>query len=244
MVFESFSIGDVVPASSGGTFSGALASNGDITAGGTLNVTGDTAAGDDAAIGFTAAEGLILTGQGSTNDVTIKNDADTEVMGVATGATVVDFASGPTVADVAIKVAGKESIWIPALAMKPTVTNGCAPHVSVETTSARPDMQVLDFDKDSDEFAQFNICFPKSWNEGTITYQVYFAGIAATTNVTWTMAGVAVSDNGTIDVAFGTAVAVTDAAQGAVEELLISAESGAVTIAGSPASWRFMLFCN
>jgi hypothetical protein len=163
-------------------------------------------------------------------------------MGVATGATVVDFASGPTVADVAIKVAGKESIWIPALAMKPTVTNGCAPHVSVETTSARPDMQVLDFDKDSDEFAQFNICFPKSWNEGTITYQVYFAGIAATTNVTWTMAGVAVSDNGTIDVAFGTAVAVTDAAQGAVEELLISAESGAVTIAGSPATGDLCYF--
>ena len=260
VAYESFSIGDVVPASSGGTFSGAIASSGNITSaatvtgvagtfsgdvsGLTLNATGDTAAGDNAAIGFTAAEGLILTGQGSTNDVTIKNDADTEVMGVATGATVVDFASGPTVADVAIKVAGKESIWIPALAMKPTVTNGCAPHVSVETTSARPDMQVLDFDKDSDEFAQFNICFPKSWNEGTITYQVYFAGIAATTNVTWTMAGVAVSDNGTIDVAFGTAVAVTDAAQGAVEELLISAESGAVTIAGSPATGELCYFAS
>ena len=37
---------------------------------------GDTAAGDNAAIGYTSAEGLILTGQGSTSDVTIKNDAD------------------------------------------------------------------------------------------------------------------------------------------------------------------------
>ena len=92
---------------------GNLDVTGDIT-GSTLNADGDTAAGDNAAIGYTAAEGLILTGQGSTNDVTIKNDADTEVMGVATGATVVDFASGPTVADVAIKVAGKESIWVPA----------------------------------------------------------------------------------------------------------------------------------
>ena len=35
-----------------------------------INVTADTSAGDDAAIGYTAAEGLILTGQGSTNDVT------------------------------------------------------------------------------------------------------------------------------------------------------------------------------
>ena len=42
----------------------------------TFEPDGDTAAGDNAAIGYTAAEGLILTGQGSTNDVTIKNDAD------------------------------------------------------------------------------------------------------------------------------------------------------------------------
>ena len=134
-----------------------------------------------------------------------------------------------------VKVAGKESMWIPSLAMKPTVTNGCANHASVETTSGRPDMIVLDFDKDADEFAQFQIAFPKSWNEGTITYQVYWAGIAATTNCVWTLQGVAISDNETIDVAYGTAVAVDDAAQGAVEELLVSAESGAVTIAGSPA---------
>mgnify|MGYP003124383505 FL=1 len=58
---------------------------GDFTAAGTLNVTGDTSAGDSAAIGFAAADGLVLTGQGSTNDVTIRNDADAEVCGVPTG---------------------------------------------------------------------------------------------------------------------------------------------------------------
>ena len=41
-------------------------------------------------------------------------------------------------------------------------------------------------------------------------------------------------DNESIDSTYGTAVVVTDNAQGAVEEMLISAESGAVTIAGSP----------
>ena len=60
---------------------------GDVTSAGTLNVTGDTAAGDDAAIGYTSAEGLILTGQGSTNDVTIKNDADADVLEIPTGTT-------------------------------------------------------------------------------------------------------------------------------------------------------------
>jgi len=57
---------------------------GNVTAS-TLNADGDTSAGDAAAIGYTSAEGLILTGQGSSYDVTIKNDADTIVAVVPTG---------------------------------------------------------------------------------------------------------------------------------------------------------------
>ena len=67
-----------------------VTASGDITSAGTVNVTGDTATGDGASIGYTSAEGLILTGQGSTNDVTIKNDADADVITIATGATNVD----------------------------------------------------------------------------------------------------------------------------------------------------------
>ena len=51
----------------------------------TVEATGDTAAGDNAAMGYTAAEGLILTGQGSTSDITLKNDADAVVFTVPTG---------------------------------------------------------------------------------------------------------------------------------------------------------------
>jgi hypothetical protein len=73
---------------------------GDITAGGTVGATGDTAAGDDAALGYTSAEGLILTGQGSTNDVTIKNDADADVLTIATGGTNVDIVGDVTASTV------------------------------------------------------------------------------------------------------------------------------------------------
>jgi len=66
--------------------SSAITTTGVIT-GGTLEATTDTAAGDNAAIGYTSAEGLILTGQGSTNDVTIKNDADADVIKIPTGTT-------------------------------------------------------------------------------------------------------------------------------------------------------------
>ena len=51
----------------------------------TFEPDGDTAANDNAAIGYTSAEGLILTGQGSTSDVTLKNDADGTVFTVPTG---------------------------------------------------------------------------------------------------------------------------------------------------------------
>ena len=69
------------------TASGGVAVTGDLTATGTVEPAGDTAADDNAAIGYTAAEGLILTGQGSTSDVTIKNDADATVMSIPTGTT-------------------------------------------------------------------------------------------------------------------------------------------------------------
>jgi len=71
---------------------GTVAATGNITTSGTVEPAGDTAAGDNAAIGYTAAEGLILTGQGSTNDVTIKNDADADVLEIPTGTTNVTIA--------------------------------------------------------------------------------------------------------------------------------------------------------
>jgi len=70
-----------------GTFNAAS----DIVSAGTIQATGDTAAGDGAAMGFTSTEGLILTGQGSTNDVSVKNDADTTVIAIPTGTDDVEF---------------------------------------------------------------------------------------------------------------------------------------------------------
>ena len=63
----------------------------------TFEPTGDTASSDNAAIGYTSAEGLILTGQGSTNDVTIKNDADGDVISIPTGTTNVTIAGDLTI---------------------------------------------------------------------------------------------------------------------------------------------------
>ncbi len=72
--------------------------SGDLTLPGKLTAAGDTAAGDNASIGYTATEGLILTGQGSTSDITIKNDADQNVMTNPTGTQTAAFAGHVTVA--------------------------------------------------------------------------------------------------------------------------------------------------
>jgi len=68
----------------------------------TFEPNADTAAGDDAAIGYTSAEGLILTGQGSSTDVTIKNDADATVASIATGTTILTVNDDVTVVGRAI----------------------------------------------------------------------------------------------------------------------------------------------
>ena len=131
-----------------------------------------------------------------------------------------------------------QSIWIPAGAMYPSSTNPCAGLAQVETTALRPDLKVLDFATGADEFAQFTIAFPKSWNEGTVTFQPFWTVTGTDTGtVAWQLGGIAVSSDDTINTAFGTLVATTALAHsGTSNDLMVSVESGAVTIAGSPAA--------
>ena len=129
---------------------------------------------------------------------------------------------------------GTDTIWVPAGAMRPTVSNGCANITDVETTAGRPDMQVLDFDATSDEHAQFSIAFPKSWNEGTITFQVYWTTTATDTDgVAWVLSAVKVANDSTIDVNYSNSATVTDSALGAAEDLCVSAESGTLPVSGA-----------
>ena len=69
------------------TTGGNVAVTGNVTATGTVEPAGATSASDNAAIGYTGALGLVLTGQGSSNDVTMKNDADADVLKIPTGST-------------------------------------------------------------------------------------------------------------------------------------------------------------
>jgi len=145
----------------------------------------------------------------------------------------------------AVKIAGKETMWIPAQAMYGPTTNP-ADAAQVETTATRPDLKVFDFDASTKQYTQFTVAMPKSWNEGTLTYQVYWSPSTTNTgNAIFGLQAVACADSDTIDVAYGTAVNITDAGIGTVEDQQITSESGAVTVAGSPAAGEqtyFQLF--
>ena len=172
----------------------------------------------------------------------IGSASDTDALAISSGG-VVNFTQQPTVSSAAVKVAGKETIWIPAAAMYPETTNGCAALAQVELSNG-PELKCLDFDKSSDEHAQFTIAFPKSWNEGTITFKAYFTATSTDTGTTaWGLAGGSFSDNGDLNTAFGTTeVATAKAHSGTSNDLDVTAESGAVTIAGSPAAEDLCFF--
>jgi hypothetical protein len=142
-----------------------------------------------------------------------------------------------------VKVAGLEDMWVPANAMRPASTNGCAAITDVETTAGRPDMQVLDFDSSTAEYAQFSVGMPKSWNGGTVTASFYWThATAVSTDVIWGIQGVCVSDNDTIDTAYGASQTVTDTFHNTAEDLAVTATTGAITLAGSPADGDLAFF--
>jgi hypothetical protein len=135
----------------------------------------------------------------------------------------------------AIKIAGTETMWIPSNALYLPTTNP-ADAATVETTALRPELKVLDFDASTAQYAQFAIAMPKSWNLGTVTYQVFWTPSTTNTgNCIFGLQGVSCTEGDTADVAFGTAIEVTDAGIGTVEDVQMTAVSSAMTIAGSPA---------
>ena len=96
-------------------------------------------------------------------------------------------------------------------------------------------MRTLDFDPSTDEFAQFTVCFPKSWNEGTVTFQPFWTVTGTNTGtVAWGLRGVSIANDASNNTAFGSVgVTTAKAHSGTSNDLMVSAVSGAVTIASA-----------
>ena len=227
---------------------------GDVTTTGTQTLTNKTLTSPKIGTSILDTNGnelALLTATGSAvNEITLANASTGNGPVISSsGETNVDLNLNPKGTGVlksgssAVKIAGKETIWVPAVAMYPNSTNGCADLAQTELSNG-PELKTLDFDKDSDEFAQFAVAFPKSWNEGTVTFQAFFTANSTNTGTTsFALQGVALADNGDLNTAFGTAVAPTaKAMSGTANDLAVTAESGAVTIAGSPSTDEYVFF--
>jgi hypothetical protein len=134
-----------------------------------------------------------------------------------------------------------KNLWVSG--WKPTVTSGCGAQAQIEMGTNKNVYDYLAFDKDAIEYAYANVPMPLDYDEGTITAQFYWLHPATTTNfkVSWGLQAVAITDDGTLDVAQGTAIYSNDEG-GTTSDLYISTETAAITIGGTPTPGKLVQF--
>jgi hypothetical protein len=112
---------------------------------------------------------------------------------------------------------------------------------SAETATNKVNYDYMKFPDGPETNAFFQYSIPKGWDEGTITYRVKWTAPSGSGGVVFGLKAVALSDDDALDTAFGAEVAVSDTLI-AAGDAHISAESGALTIGGSPAEGDIVFF--
>ncbi len=208
----------------------------DLSADRTLTLTtGDAARTVTISGNATISQDYSTTGNPQFATVEIGDASDTTLSRASAGIIAVEGQSiGPNL--------GQQTIWVPAGAMTARTTNGAAAG-TVETTTNKVMLKTLDFDTTTQEFAQFAIQMPKGWNEGTLVCQFVWTHPATTTNfgVVWAIEAVAFANDDAADAAFGTAVQVADTG-GTTNDVYITDETSAMTVAGSPGAEEWVVF--
>jgi len=177
--------------------------------------------------------GMAFAGADGSGDLVAANNLS-DVASAATSRSNLGLEIGVDVLAESDTSIGKHALYIDASYMRPTVTSGGPAMADAETTAGRPDISSRDLDGSVDEALGFKFAMPKSWNAGTITYKVHWSTDATDADgVAFGLEAVSVADGDTIDVAFGTAIVVTDDAQSAAEDNLVTAESSALTVASA-----------
>lgn len=157
----------------------------------------------------------------------VERATDAEVL---TGTDTTRFASP---ASIHAKLIGVQDLFIPSAAFWPRLTSGCAPLAQSEIAGALINIQTLDFDPTTEEFAQCHYKFPRKYNLGDITASFEWTCTSGSGSVVWKVSLVAIADGDSLNTAFGSAQTVTDAAASA-NTLRNSPDTSAITIGNSP----------
>jgi hypothetical protein len=241
-------LSSAIPVASGGTGATTLTDGGVLLGSGTGAITATSV----------LADGEMIVGDGTT-DPAIESGATLRTsIGVGTGdspqftgielghasdTTLSRSAAGAlAVEGTVVGLTGKHAVPIPATGMYTATTNGAAAGATETSTNAVM-IKTWDFDTATDEYVQFQIPMPKSWNESTITAKFYWSHASTTTNfgVSWGIQATAFGDSDALDASWGTGVVVDDTG-GTTDDMFVTAESSSITIGGSPASEDIVIF--
>lgn len=150
--------------------------------------------------------------------------------------------SDVTTAQTNLELKGQQTIWVPAAAMISRTTNGAASG-TIESSTNKIMARTFDFDTTTQEFAQFAIQMPKSWDEGTIVAQFIWSHPSTSTNfgVVWQLQAGAYADGDALDTALGSAQTAADTG-GTTDDIWISPETAAITVAGTPGAEEYVIF--
>jgi hypothetical protein len=136
-------------------------------------------------------------------------------------------------------VTGTQDLFISSAGMWPRVTAGCAALARTEISTSLFNIQSLDFDAATDEFAQLQLVLPRKYNNGTITVVVYWTAASGSGDVIWSINGGAYSNDDPLSTALGTAQSVTDTFL-AANDVHVTSATSAITLAGTPADADFL----
>jgi hypothetical protein len=138
-------------------------------------------------------------------------------------------------------VSGPSSFSLLSPYAKPA-TSGALDTALVESSTNHVTYYVDEFVSGSQSNAWAKIAMPNNYNGGTITAVFFWDSTSGGAgSVVWGLAGTCYADGGTIDVAAGTAVEVTDVYQG-TGLLHASPVTAAITLGGTPAAKALTLF--
>ena len=137
-------------------------------------------------------------------------------------------------------VVGKQSFFVPVNQMMQASSSPAGAPIVVVFPSGVDTLQSV-FADAADQSLVFSRVMPKAYDGGTISFEYYWSVLSASTNaVVMGLSASATGDN-VAPVAYGTVGKVTDA-NNATLVLNVSAESGAITIAGTPANRKLVHF--